>query len=269
MQPNQAVMNGTCSFRDRLVGSPCCLPEMAYAPLFAAYREIGFTKFEAFSIWVAARHNETVEPIAARAQAAEYGLAITSYHLPKIERDIEAGLAAAVSAARYAARLGEGVAVLFKADTKDLLIQTAPRFLDAIEREHLNVIPVVQNHKGSAISTLEDFRDVLRGIDDPRMKAVLEVGHFHRVGVKWQDGWDLLSDRIALIHVNDIRAGQSVPFGTGEVDLAGLMKQVKHTGYAGNVVVELELATHATQPQLTIDGLRDAANVLCKFYDAA
>jgi len=116
---------------------------------------------------------------------------------------------------------------------------------------------------------LADFRQVLDAIDDPRMKAILEVGHFQRVGANWRDGWDLLGARLALIHVNDIRDGRSVPFGTGEVDFAGLMKQVRQKGYAGNIVVELELATHETQPQVTLDGLRDATDLLCNLYDAA
>jgi sugar phosphate isomerase/epimerase len=242
---------------------------MAPAALFAAYRRIGFTKYEAFSSWATACHDGTVDPAAARAELAGFGLQVTSYHLPPIEQNIDAGLAKALAAARYAARLGEGVAVLFKAATKDIFIQSAARFLDALERERLAVVPVVQNHKGSAITTLDDYREVLEGIDDPRMKAVLEVGHFQRVGVDWRAGWDLLGDRLALIHVNDIRAGASVLYGTGEVDFAGLMKQVKASGYPGNIVVELELATHATQPQTTLDGLRAAADLLCNLYDAA
>ena len=128
---------------------------------------------------------------------------------------------------------------------------------------------MLQNHKGSAITTLQDFREVLRAVNDPHMKAVLEVGHFQRAGVHWRDGWDLLGERIALIHVNDIRDGESVPFGTGTVDFAGLMKQIKQSGYAGNIVLELELATHETQPQITLDGLRHAADLLCELYDAA
>lgn len=262
-------MNGTTSLRSRLVGSPCCLPALALPTLFAAYRQIGFTKYEAFSSWATARHDGAGDPAAARAQAASYGMRITSYHLPKIEQDLEAGLAKALAAARYASKLGDGVVVLFKAETKDIFARTARRFLDAIGQERLGVVPVLQNHKGSAISTLDDFRDVLHAIGDPRMKAILEVGHLYRAGVHWRDGWDLLADRIALIHVNDIHDGRSVPFGAGEVDFPGLLKQVKHTCYPGNIVVELELPTHETQPQITLNGLRDAANLLCTLYDAA
>jgi len=262
-------MNDANLLQSRLVASPCCLPLMPLPALFAAYRQLGFIKYEAFSSWTLARHDQTISPAAARADAAKYGLQITSYHLPKIGRDIETDLANVIAAARHAAALGDGVVVLFKADSKDIFARTAPRFLDAIEREHLNVVPVLQNHKGTAITTLDDFRDVLRAINDPRMKALLEVGHFQRAGVNWRDGWKLLADRIALIHVNDIRNGQSVPFGTGEVDFAGLMKRIKQTGYAGNIVVELELATHESQPQITLDGLRNAVKLLCDLYAAA
>ena len=118
-----------------------------------------------------ARHDGTGEPAAARAEAAGYGMQITSYHLPRIEQDIETGLANALAAARYAARLGDGVVVLFKAQLRDIFAQTAGRFLDAVERERLGVVPVLQNHAGTAISTLEDFRDVLGTVNDPASRS--------------------------------------------------------------------------------------------------
>jgi sugar phosphate isomerase/epimerase len=106
----------------------------------------------------------------------------------------------------------------------------------------LDVVPVLQNHQGKAISTLEDFETVLAGINDPRMKTLLEVGQFHSVGVDWRDGYKLLQGTIALIHIKDQIGSQSVPFGTGEIDLPGLFKHMKQEGYQGNFVVEMEVA---------------------------
>jgi sugar phosphate isomerase/epimerase len=78
---------------------------------------------------------------------------------------------------------------------------------------------VLQNHFGTAISGVNDYRQVFSSPgDDLRMKAILELGHFQRAGIFWKEDWDYLGERVALIHVNDIRAGQSVLFGTGEVD---------------------------------------------------
>ncbi len=184
-----------------------------------------------------------------------------------IQADIKAGVRNAIDAARFASKLSDQPAVLFKAHTREQLVAAAPQFLDGLDLANINVVPVLQNHMGTCISTLDDFIAILDEINDPRMKAVLEVGHFQRVGTHWREAWSALGDRIALIHVNDIRDGQSVLFGTGDVDFSGLMAQVKRTGFAGNIVVELELASRETDPASTMDGLRSAIHLLCDLHD--
>ena len=257
----------TSSFSQRLVCSPCCLSAMTTEEIYPAYQKLGFTKYEAFSSWTRARHGWTHDPIADQKLAASHGLKIISYHLPPITDDVEVSLAQALQAARYASQLGVGI-VLLKTTRKELFGIAGKRFLDAVESEKLNLTTVVQNHAGSAITTPQDYRDVFALFDhDPRLRAILEVGHFQRIGVSWREGWDLLRERIALIHVNEIRAGKSVPYGAGEVDFSGLMKQIKTSGYGGDIVVELELETNHTEPQETLDGLRDAIHFLTRAYD--
>lgn len=258
------------SFSERLAGSPCCLPNMPKDDLFVALEKLGFTKYEAFCVWTQCRHEWTGDAEAERKLAARHGLAITSYHLPVIKRDdVEGTFASALAAARYASRLGARI-VLLKAADRELFGAVGGRFLDAVEQERLGLTTALQNHAGSAISTVQDYRDVFARLDhDPRLKAVLEVGHFRRVGVSWREGWDALGDRIALIHVNEIRGGKSVPYGTGEVDFDGLLAQVKRSTYAGDIVVELELEDHGTAPEKTIEGLAQAVALLRQKYDAA
>jgi sugar phosphate isomerase/epimerase len=242
---------------------------MSQQDLFFAYRHLGFTKYEAFSGWAKCRHEWTGDAEADRQCAANFGLEITSYHLPPITEDIEASLGHAMAAARYASRLGVKI-VLFKAVKKELFGLVGKRFLDAIEKENLPITAVLQNHAGSAISTLQDYRDVFAMLDhDPRIKAILEVGHFQRVGIHWREGWNLLEGRIALIHVNEIRNGKSVPYGSGEVDFSGLLAQVKTSGYAGDIVVELELETHEHDPRTTLDGLGQTIDFLTQLYNKA
>jgi sugar phosphate isomerase/epimerase len=256
-------------FPDRLVASPCCLPKTPLTELLPRYRELGFTKFEGFSRWAEARLDFRADPRGIRRQFAEAGFRVTSFHLPPVTEDAAGSLADALAAARFAAALGEGVKVLFKASSKEVLIETARPFLDAVEAGGVAVVPVLQNHLGSAISSLEDYREVLARIADPRMQAVLEVGHFQRAGVDWRAGWELLEGRIALIHVNDIRDGRSVHFGTGQVDFPGLMKLIKSSGYTGDIVVELELENAITVPDETLAGLKAAINHLTACYEQA
>jgi sugar phosphate isomerase/epimerase len=157
--------------------------------------------------------------------------------------------------------------VLFKAASRELYGKVGRRLLDALAEEGLGLTPVLQNYHGGQIDTPEDYREVLERLDyDPRMKALLEVGQFQRTGVSWKQGWELMEGRIALMHINDIREGRSVLYGTGDVDFRGLMRQVKTSGYQGDIVVELELSTRETSPKDTIEGVRRAVEHLEKLY---
>jgi sugar phosphate isomerase/epimerase len=218
--------------------SPCSNPEMSLEEIMRNYSGLGYKQVELFTSWAKSAVNvkdghETVLQAAAR-----YGLSFSSLHLPQITDNPES-VDIAVQTARYAAALGVKI-VLFKAKTRELYIRSAGTFLDAIG--DLDIVPVLQNHKGTAITTLDDFQDVIEGINDKRMKTLLEVGHFHSVGVSWREGCDLLGESIALVHIKDQIGAQSVPFGTGEINLPGLFKHMESVGYGGNFVVEMEVA---------------------------
>ena len=259
-------MNPPSSLRQQLVSSPVYFPEWPLAKVLESCRDLGFEKFEGFSEWPVCKLDWRGDPEVPRRLAESMGLRFTSFHLPTIREDLEAGLENALTAARYAAGLGAKI-VLFKAACREIFPKVTPRFLDALDKAAPGVTPVLQNHLGSAISTLDDYREVFDGIaNDPRMKAVLEVGHFQRAGIPWKQGWDFLGDRVALIHINEIRAGESVLFGTGEIDFRGLIRHVKTSGYRGDIVVELELAGRESDPQPTIDGVRQAVALLEDFY---
>jgi sugar phosphate isomerase/epimerase len=225
------------NLRGRLAVSPCSNPEWDLDSVLAAYAEIGFRKFEVFTSWCKSAFDVGRDPGFYLRMGRKHGMTFSSLHLPPVDGSAPEQFAPAVAAARFAAALGVKV-VLFKAKSRPAYVQAARPFLDAIQG--LPVTPVLQNHKGTPITTLEDFREVLAGIGDPRLKALLEVGHFHSVGVSWRAGWELLKDRLALVHIKDQVGAQSVPFGTGEVDLMGLLRHLDATGYAGDLVVEME-----------------------------
>ncbi|MEX0775160.1 MAG: TIM barrel protein [Phycisphaeraceae bacterium] len=218
--------------------SPCCNPKLALAAALEAYSAIGFHRFEAFTSWAASAldYHQPAEDYLQLAQ--RWGMTFSSMHLPAVGQDIAAGVAEAVAATRFAAQLGATI-VLFKAVSRPAYIEAAPAYLDAIQG--LGVTPVLQNHAGTAITTLDDFRQVIDGVADPRMKTLLEVGHFHKVGVSWRQGYHLLGDSVALVHIKDMIGGQSVPFGAGEVDLPGLFEHLTAAGYRGQYVVEMEV----------------------------
>jgi sugar phosphate isomerase/epimerase len=203
-----------------------------------AYSRIGFTRFEVFTSWVKSAFDIDRDPAEYVERGRRYRMTFASMHLPPVGDDLAGSLDAAVRAARFAEAVGAGV-VLFKAASRPNYIRAAGPFLDAIDS--VGVTPVLQNHAGSPITSLEDFREVIDGIGDPRMRSLLEVGHFHAVGVDWREAADALGDGIALVHVKDQIQAQSVPFGTGQIDLPALLAHMRSVGYAGDYVVEMEV----------------------------
>jgi sugar phosphate isomerase/epimerase len=254
------------SIRDRLVSSPVYFPHLPLEPVLEACSGLGFTKFEGFTEWAACKLDWRDDPAKPRRLAESMGLRFSSFHLPTARSGEESELSDLMVAARYGAGLGAKV-VLFKAASRELYASVGPRFLEALDAEDLGLTPVLQNHRGGPIQSLGDFQEVLHSLNnDSRMKTLLEVGQFHRAGVEWRKGWEWMGGRIALIHVNDIREGQSVPYGTGEVDLRGLMRQVKVSGYEGDIVVELELSNRETVRKDTLEGVKRAVEHLEGLY---
>ena len=243
---------------DQLVSSPACIPQWTLEQIFPAYAALGFKKFESFCTWCASALDINQPSEQYLALAKQYEMTFTSMHLPAVTEQVATSLDAAVATAKYAQSIGVKV-VLYKANSRDLYIHAAKPFLDRLESENIEVTPVLQNHKGTPITTLDDFASIIQGINDPRMKTLLEVGHFARVGVSWQQGVELLGDSIALVHINEIdSAGNSVPFGTGNVDFSGLFEHLAHQNYRGDIVVELELDTRNSDAQRTMTELGNA-----------
>lgn len=224
---------------EQIAVSPCANPEMGLDDVLAAYSSLGYTNFEVFTSWVNSAFDYHADPQLYLAKGRQFAMAFTSLHLPVITADHQnEALQEAVVAARSAEAIGAEI-VLYKANDQSTYISAATAFLDAIE--NLGVTPVIQNHYGTALSTLEDMKKVLEGIGNPRMHTLLEVGHFHSAGVNWREAVEYLGDSIALVHIKDQVGPQSVPFGQGEIDLRGLFQYMDDRGYEGRYVIEMEV----------------------------
>ncbi|MBN1674441.1 MAG: TIM barrel protein [Kiritimatiellae bacterium] len=214
------------------------MPRMALGPLLETYSAMGYRKFEVFTRGVASAFDLDEDPAVYLYEAAQRGVRYTSLHLPAISEDLDNSMRRAVQGARFAKALGAPI-VLYKAASRELYVRGARRVLD--ECEQLGITAVLQNHCGTPIASLDDFRTVIDSINDNRMRTLLEVGHFHSAGVSWREGCACLGARIALIHIKDQIGRQSVPFGTGEIDLPGLFRHMAECGYTGDYVVEMEV----------------------------
>lgn len=226
----------------QLTISPACIPSMPLESLLALYSGMGYTRFEAFTSWVQSAFDWTEPPESYLERLDRYGMRVTSLHLPKVRMDRPDTLEDAVRAAQFADGLGAS-AVIFKAETAADYAAMGRRFLDRLDEEQIRAIPVLTNHSGTAISSIDDYRNVCQAIGDKRMKTLLEVGHFHAVGVAWREGYDFLGDSIRLVHLKDMIGPESVPYGTGEIDLPGLFAQLDAIGYTGQYVIEMDRKT--------------------------
>jgi sugar phosphate isomerase/epimerase len=222
-----------------LVASSCSNPTVGLEPMLARCAAMGYRRFEAFTSWAASHLDLDRDPADYRNLAARYGIAFTSLHLPPVQAASGPTFERAVHAARFARDLGAGI-VLFKADRRETYIAAGRPFLDAIAG--LGVVPVLQNHAGSPITTLADMLAVRRGIADARMRTLLEVGYLHLAGTRWPAAAEALAGTIDLVHIKDHIGERRVPFGQGEVDLKGLFAHLQSTGYTGGIVVEMEVS---------------------------
>jgi sugar phosphate isomerase/epimerase/quercetin dioxygenase-like cupin family protein len=234
--------------------SPACNKDLDLEPSLAAYSKLGFKNFEVFTSWAKSSVDIDKPPAEYLKLAEKHGMKFTSFHLPMMEDDSDASISRAIKGMKFARELGCEVAI-YKGKTREIMIRAARKFLDGIES--LGVTPVLQNHAGGTISSLAEYREVIDGIHDKRMKTLLEVGQFHAVGIPWREGYDLLGDSIALVHIKDMNGAQPVPYGTGEVDLPGLFKHLKQVGYGGRIVIEMD---KRPDPENTMKYLADAKN---------
>jgi sugar phosphate isomerase/epimerase len=223
----------------QLAVSPCSTPDLSLEEALDAYSRIGYRRMELFTSWARSAVTPDVPAGTYLALAARHGFTFSAIHLPPLADEGGPSVAEAARVARLGAALGCPAAIV-KAESKRAFADHARSLLDAMEV--LPVTPVVQNHAGTAITTLEDCLRVLDSIDDVRMKALLEVGHYHTVGVAWPKAYEALHGRIAHVHIKDQVGRQSVPFGTGEIDLGGFFARLRADGYDGDVVIEMEVA---------------------------
>ena len=88
----------------------------------------------------------------------------------------------------------------------------------------------------------EYIRDVCDGVDDPRLRICLDVGHANAYSeVPVEDWIAMLGGRIAHVHLKDSPPGDGrkrVSVGTGAVPNAEIVRTVAAQGYDGWYTLE-------------------------------
>ena len=79
---------------------------------------------------------------------------------------------------------------------------------------------------------------------DPRIGACADVGHWASSGVKPIDGIRILKGRIISLHLKDRavigKESEDIAGGTGVLDFAGVLRELKTQGFKGQISVEFE-----------------------------
>jgi sugar phosphate isomerase/epimerase len=107
----------------------------------------------------------------------------------------------------------------------------------------------LEPHYGSQIQYLEDYEAIFDQIESPQVGITLDSGHLHSAGVDWKRLIHRFPDRIYNFHVKDQVGTQSVPLGSGEVDLRGYIDELYAIGYEGALAVELEVIDPENLPR--------------------
>lgn len=115
--------------------------------------------------------------------------------------------------------------------------------------EHKPVRLALEPHYGSQFQYLEDYEAIFDQIESTQVGITLDSGHFHSAGVDWKRLIHRFPDRIYNFHVKDHVGAQSVPLGSGEVDLRGYIEELHDIGYEGALAVELEVTDPENLPR--------------------
>lgn len=123
--------------------------------------------------------------------------------------------------------------------------------IDAVIEELRELLPVardlglrlgLENHQGNEIETLDDYRRVFAAIDDPRVGAVADNGHFDASGIRSADVVEALADRVLHLHLkenNGFGRKSFVRFGEGTTDHHAFIQGFLDRGYEGYLTVEI------------------------------
>lgn len=110
-----------------------------------------------------------------------------------------------------------------------------------------NVLIGFEPEPGMLIDSMQAFEELLRRIDDDRLRLTLDVGHLHCQGETPIDEvichW---SSRLVNVHLEDMRTGrhEHLMFGEGEIDFPPILRALAQSGYTGGVYVELSRHSH-------------------------
>ena len=217
-----------------------------------SYSGMGYRKFELYSTGRGAALDMSLGLDYYREMAKKYNITYSSLHVAPIAEDLGETFDYAVKCAYFAEELGIKP-IVFNASAKAHYAKALKQFLQVTEGHDFNTI--IQIHVGRAVDSLDEVKELVASIDDPRLGVLHEVGSYHELGSGWKEVFDTFGDRIKLVHLKDMIGSQCVPFGTGEIDIPALFRYFDSKGYTGDYVCEMNPKDKENTNQYFRDGL--------------
>jgi inosose dehydratase len=122
------------------------------------------------------------------------------------------------------------------------------------------------NHTVEFQSGGAEIEELLRRTDPDLVSLLLDLGHAYREHADVVAFFSKHHARIDAMHLRDIRAGEQVPLGQGELDFSGLASLIRQTGWNGWLTVEEEGLHKSKEPAALDSILQSDRNTIRKVF---
>jgi sugar phosphate isomerase/epimerase len=231
----------------RVSCSTCSIPKYDLEAAVATFKRTGYDYMEAFTTWTNCSLGPgTVPPGEVKALLAKHGVGLSSLNGHGITASSREGLDECIvpilGDLRYARELGLK-RLNIRGAKQDQPMDVFVEGLRTVAQEAaaMDMGLIIGNHSGNRLERPEDLTTAFEGAGADNIGILVDAGHFYSVDVDPAGAIRELGEHLELFHIKDQIGRQSVPFGTGEMDLPGMLQAARDVGYDGFIVVEMEV----------------------------
>jgi inosose dehydratase len=236
----------------------------------ADLKRMGYEGFECNYRFVEGKFRNTTE---ARAQIESTGMKFYGPHVglqqthDSLDRCVDG--AAALGAKHLAV---SGAAKGITADDGKLNEDALAKKVEAITRlatlcRKAGLRLAYHNHTEEFRFTGAEIEALLQRTDSGLVSLLVDLGHAYRAQADVVAFFSKHHARIDAMHLRDIRAGEQVPLGQGELDFPGLASVIHQTGWSGWLTVEEEGLHKSKEPPALESILQSDRNTIRKIFE--
>ena len=118
-------------------------------------------------------------------------------------------------------------------------LATISENLCRLSAQYPEMLFAFENHDGASLSPVI-CREILETVDRPNIRMNFDPINFEHAGVDSMQALADLRPLIAHVHLKGREGSELCEFGTGDVDLTPLLRDLVRSGYCGGFTVEYE-----------------------------